>query len=804
MEGRHFGSYRIVARLGAGGMGEVYRAHDEKLQRDVAIKVLPAASVDDPLAAARLLREARAAGALNHPNICTVHEVGEHEGETFIAMELVDGVLLHRAVPDTIGLPVDRVVDYGLQIAEALSHAHERGVLHRDLKTANVLLMPSGRVKVLDFGLAKRIVVGPDAGADTTNASLTIGLQAGTPAYLSPEQLRGRPADARSDVWAFGVMLYELAAGQRPFEGDTLYELSAAILNAQPRPLPSRVPPDLRQFIEACLVKDPAQRIQTAEDTRRALQAIRDGRSPATIVPSVATARPRRAVTPTVAAALAILALVAAAAVALRDGEWRNWIGGSAPRFDSIAVLPLADSSGGGDHVHVSVGIHQALTSELAQLQGFSKVVSVASTRRYANSTVPPTDIARALGVKALVTGSIARVGDELQIAAQLVDGADGREVWGQSYRRKASDLIALQNDVVAAIAQAIELRLRPADRQRLAARATISPETYELYLRGMHAIRNADDGDAKSAGLDYFQQAIDRDPGDPHAYAGLASGFVALGHSPAAPPDAWIKGRAAAERAITLAPGLAEAHSTIGQVKMYYEWDWDGAERAFRRANDLNPNMAGNHYHYAWLLFLFGRLDEAIAEHERARDLDPLTPRNGAYLAPLYVAAGRRDDALAVAQKAIEGNPRSGLAWQMLGFVYSSLGRHDEAIEACRRAVEFAPPWTFTLAIAYALAGRVEEARAVLQTMLKRQPTSYGMWARSMAYLYLGDADGFFTSIAYEPHHGFAPWVRVEPTIERFKDDPRYGALFSRFKLPLPAESTGGKPPASRAPTSP
>ena len=777
-------------------MGEVYRAHDEKLQRDVAIKVLPASRAADPLAAGRLLREARAAAALNHPNICTVHEVGEHDGETFIAMELVEGLPLHRAVPDGIGLDADRVVDYGLQIAEALTHAHDRGVLHRDLKTANVLLTSSGRVKVLDFGLAKRIVLGPDALSESTSTSSTIGLQAGTPAYLAPEQLRGRPADARSDVWAFGVMLYELAAGQRPFEGDTLYELSAAILNAPPRPLPARVPLNLQHVIEGCLAKDPAQRIQSGEDVRRALQAIRDGASPARIVPPAIAARPRRVATPTVAAALAILALVAAATLALRGGDWRTWIGGS-PRFDSIAVLPLDDATGGGDQAHVSVGIHQALTTELAQLQGFRKVVSTASTRRFANSQAPPTEIARTLDVKALVTGSIVRLGDELQVAAQLIDGADGREVWGQSYRRKANDVVALQNDVVTAIAQAIELRLRPVDRERLSARAKISPETYELYLRGMHAIRNADDGDAKVAGLDYFQQAIDRDPGDAHAYAGLAGGYAVLGHSPAAPSDAWIRARAAAERAITLAPDLAEAHTAMGQVKMYYEWDWDGAERAFRRANELNPNLAASHYHYAWLLFLFERLDEAIAEHERARDLDPLTPRNGAYLAPIYAAAGRHDEALAVVQKAIEMNPRSGLAWAMLGFVYSSLGRHDEAIEACRRAVGFAPPLTFTLGISYALAGRMDEAHAVLQTMLKRTPTAYGIWARSMLYLYLGDADGFFTAIAHEPHHGFAPWVRVEPPIARFKDDPRYAALFTRFKLPLP---TAGSNSTARA----
>ena len=286
-------------------------------------------------------------------------------------------------------------------------------------------------------------------------------------------------------------------------------------------------------------------------------------------------------------------------------------------------------------------------------------------------------------------------------------------------------------------------MRLRPADRQRLAARATINPATYELYLRAMHEFASVQDGGDRQAGLKYLQAAIDSDPGDPHAYAGLAKGYVTLGHSPTAPEDAWIRARAAADRALTLAPDLADAHAAIAEVKMYYEWDWAGAEREFRRANELNPNLAQNHYHYAWYLMLHGRLDEAIVEHEQARDLDPMTPANTAWLGMRIRHRARRyDDAIAAAKKALEMNPRSGVAWQALGFTYSAMGRHDDAIAANGRAAEYAPPWTFTLGIAYAQAGRMDEARAVMQTMLKRPPTAYSMWARSMLYLYIGDAD--------------------------------------------------------------
>jgi len=787
MEGRHLGSYRIVSLLGVGGMGEVYRAFDERLQRDVAIKVLPASDAHDPAAAGRLIREARAAAALNHPNICTIHEVGQDDGRTFIAMELVEGAPLQSAVPPGTGLLPEQVFSYGTQVADALAHAHERGVLHRDLKTANIVITPAGRAKVLDFGLAKRVVVGADVPTATTHAVTITGTHAGTPAYMAPEQLRGGESDVRSDVWALGVVLYELAAGARPFAGQTLYELSSAILSEQPTPLPAHVPPTLQGIIERCLHKDPAARFQSADDVRVALDSARAG-MPVTAVASQRMIASRRVSLRAVAGAIAIaIVLTAAVALTLNVGGVRDRVWASRPLFDSVAVMPLENPSGDAEHAYLAGAIHERLTNDLARLGGFSKVIGPASTRRLRNSTATPTEIARTLGVRALVMGSVMRSGDRMTITAQLIDGTDGRTVWGQTYDRAATDVAALQNDVVSAIAQAVHLRLRPEDRERLASRAAISPETYELYLRGMHELNSADDGGTPAAGIAYLQKAVDRDPGDPYAYAALARGYVTIGHSPAATADSWILARAAAERAITLAPDLAEAHAAMGQVKLYYEWDWAGAERAFQQANELNPNMPAAHYHYAWQLFLLDRLNEAIAEHERARELDPLTPRNTAYLSVLYSAAGRYDDAITAAKQVLERNPRAGLAWEGLAYTYSSMGRHDEAIAAGQRAAEYAPPRTYSLAIAYAMAGRTDEARGVLETILKRPPTPYNMWARAMVYMYLGDRDEFFTSIAYEPHHGFVPWVRVEPAMIRLKDDPRYPQLFARLKLPLP-----------------
>jgi serine/threonine protein kinase len=783
MEGRHLGSYRIASLLGAGGMGEVYRAFDERLQRDVALKVLPAANAQDEAARARLLREARAAAALNHPHICTIHDVGEHDGQAFIAMELIDGEPLHRVIPAGTGLPFDRVLTYGLQVAGAMAHAHARGVLHRDLKTQNIIVTKEGRAKVLDFGLAKRLATAADTATKTLSMVTAVGTIAGTPAYMAPEQLRGEPADTRSDIWALGVVLHEMAAGERPFSGDTGFALSSAILTSPARPLPSRVPRELRAFIARCLEKDPADRFQSSDQALAALEGVQAGVVPATL-PRLRLSRR--------AASVAVAGLVLAAsavAVGLNVGGIRERLWSKPPLYDSIAVMPLEDQSGDPAHAYLTTGIQQGLTTELSELPGFTKVIGTGSTRRFRNSTATLTEIARSLDVRALVTGSVTRTADRVEVRAQLIDGADERQVWGQTYTRAANNIASLQKELAAAIAAAIALRLGPDERLRLAEQPTVNPETYELYLRGMHELASVQDGGERVAGLNYLQQAVDRDPGDAHAYAGLARGWVTLGHSPAAPEDAWNNARAAAERAITLAPHLADAHAAMAMVKMYHEWDWEGAEREFRRANQLNPNLAQNHYHYAWFLFLRDRLDEAIVEHERARDVDPMTPANTAWLSVIYTAARRYDDAIATAKKIIERNPRSGAAWQALSIAYSFMDRHDEAIDAAKRAAEFAPPMTFALGIGYARAGRLEEAREVLRTIESRPRRAYTMWARAMLHLYLGNADEFFTAIAFEPHHGWVPWVRNEPPILRFKDDPRYAELFARLKLPPPSE---------------
>jgi serine/threonine-protein kinase len=783
MLGRLLGSYRVLALLGSGGMGHVYRAYDERLQRAVAIKLLKPSDAPGE-GRSRLLREARAAAALNHPNICTVYDVGEVDGCAYIAMELVEGEPLHHAIPKGTGLPPERVVDYGRQIADALSHAHAQGVLHRDLKTLNIVVTPAGRAKVLDFGLAKRMAT--DA---TTTGLATVqtvsGALLGTPAYMAPEQLRGAPADVRSDVWALGVVLHEMAAGDRPFAGETPFAMSSAILHEAARPLPDTVPRGLQSVIARCLEKNPASRFQAATEVQAALEAVGVDAAMAAPVAPASRWLPGGAVLTRIAALLALLILAAVAVTNLE--ELRQWLTPRPPLFDSVAVLPLRNLSGSAEQEFLADGLQQAIITELAQLREFQKVTAAGSTRRVEQTTQTPAEIGRALGVRALVTGSVARTGDRIVVAAQLIDAATERQVWGATYDRDAGDIIALQNDVVSAIAGAIQLRLRPEDRERIAARSTIKPATYELYLRGMHLLaEDRGEGNVRGA-LKLLQQAVDNDPGDPYAYVGLARGYAVLGHGPAATEDAWNRARTAAERALTLAPDLVEAHAVIGDVKLYFDWDWAGAERAFQRVNELNPSLAINHYRYAWYLFLVDRLDEAIREHERARDLDPLTPLHTTWLADLYRAAKRYDEAIATAEASLDANPNAAQAWSVLSHVYSDMGRHEEAIAAAERAVELAPPQTFALGVAYARAGRLDDARRVRQVMDARPRTPYSMWARAMLYLHLGDADAFFDAIAFEPHHAFVPWVRTDAALDRFRSDPRYAALMARFKLPAP-----------------
>jgi TolB-like protein/predicted Ser/Thr protein kinase len=769
MPGGTLSGYRIERLLGRGGMGAVFLAHDTQLHRLVAIKVLDPLG-DDATMRERLLREARNAAALNHPNICTIHEVGE-DGSAFIAMEYVDGTPLSDRIASS-SVSITDAVRFGTQAADALAHAHEHGVVHRDFKAANLIVTTDGRVKIVDFGLARRHdALLSDA---TTQASLVPpGMAAGTPYAMAPEQVRGDTTDGRTDIWALGVLLYEMVSGRQPFSAPTTAELFSSILRDAPNPVPTTTPSDLSAIIVGCLEKDPAKRFQTASDVRSALERVR-------IVPNRARAK-------TIAAGAGVMVLLAAAVLTNLAGL-RQWFSGAgiAPRIDTVAVLPLENLTGHADQEYLAAGMHEGLITGLAQLPGIRRVTARRSFRLYDTSQQAVPQIAAKLGVRALVMGSVQRSGERLRVSAQLIDGQTEEHLWASQFERDARDIVALQNDVVAAIARVLDVELTREQEQRLAAGNPVDPKTYEAYLRGMFHLTNGIPGDVPK-GLAFLQQAIDADPGNPHVYAGLALGYATIGHGPSSDRDIWLRARAAAERAVTLNPSLAEAHAAMADVKMYFQWDYAGAERAFRRANELNPSLASNHYHWAWYHALFGRWDEAIAEHKRAQELDPLTALNTAWLGGLYAYMGRYAEALSEAKKSLELNPRAIPGWLVLGFAQAGLGNFKEAVTAHERTVELNREFRGVLALTYYLAGRREDALRIVRA-IEANPTSYDAYTLVQFYAHTGDLDAAFRWASHEPPHAFMPWVRVDPPAASMRRDPRFAALMQRFNLPNPS----------------
>jgi TolB-like protein/tetratricopeptide (TPR) repeat protein len=681
MPGTRLGHYRILERIGAGGMGEVYRAHDEQLDRDVAIKVLPAASAGDAVARARLLREARAAAALKHPSICTIHEVSDAGDQAYIAMELVEGAPLGDRLQGR-ALPVAETLRHGIQIADALAHAHSRHIVHRDLKSANIIVGPDGRLTVLDFGLARRMeghelsdvtTAGPGGAALTER-----GVVAGTLAYMAPEQLRGASADARSDIWALGVVLYEMAAGVRPFAGQSAFELSARILNDPPTALPSSVPVPLRAVIEKCLDKEPARRYQAASEVRAALEATQSGAAaPAIAVRYHLTRRPWLAAG--VAAALA----VAVAAGVYWDDIRTRWPGG-APRVDSLAVLPLVNLSGDAEQEYLADGITEVLSTDLARLGGLRRVTARSSVIRYKASDKPLADIARELGVDALLTGSVLRSGDRVSITAQLLDPSTGDQLWSNRYDRDFRDVLTVRNEIVSAIVAGIHAQLSPGERARLAAAQPVNPEVFEAILKGRFhwAKQTAEDFNIAER---YFQNALNLEPRSALALAGLGSVWMMRGDAGFQPPaEAVPKARAYFDRALALDDEQAEVHMRVGN-RAAIEWDWAGAERSYRRAIELNPNLADARFFYADLLLVLRRPQEWDREIQRALELDPLNDFNRSFYGWELNYVKRYDEAIAVFQQLLPTGPNKASNYLGLWGAYHRTGRYEQALAAAR-----------------------------------------------------------------------------------------------------------------------
>lgn len=786
MIGRTFSHYKILEKLGEGGMGQVWKARDLQLGRLVALKVLRPGAVEEGAARQRLLREARTASKLNHPHVCTIYEVGESSGQTYIAMELVEGRTLNAHLEGG-RLPAGQVLRLGIQLAEALDHAHKREVVHRDFKSANVVLTPEEKVKVLDFGLAKKFgrIAGEQSVTLTQDSLTGPGVVAGTLAYMAPEQLRGEGVDARSDIWALGVVLYEMAAGVRPFQGKTSFELTSSILHDSPPPLPERrggrMMVALRTVVDKCLEKEPARRYQTAGEVKAALETVERGvASRAWLVGKRALSRLRW---PAVAAALvAILALFAV----LDIGKVRSRLVSSlaGPKYRSLAVLPLANLTGDPEQQYFVDGITDTLINGVAQL-GVLRVISRTSTMRYKDTDKSLRDIATELNVDTILEGSAQRAGNNLRVALQLVDAEKDQPIWADNYDYSLSDVLRVQSEVVQGIASKINVSLTPELKTQFSTPRKVNPAVYEAYLRGMYYLTLYTDEDIQK-GLKILHEAVEIDPAEPLAYAGLAEGYVTIGHSPSPSPETFPRAKAAAERALALDPRMVEAVGALADIALYHDWDWVKAEEYFQRALKLNPNSAMTHYHYAWMLALFNRIDEAIAEHVRARELDPLRPVHTAWLGGLYNYAGRYDEALAEAKKALELRPKYGPSYYVMVWAYSHKGMHEEAIAAAKEGVQATSKYAgpVLLGIAYALAGRRQEALEFAERTDLSQA-----WFTAQIYAALGEKDKALDLLesCYRDRTSVLPWIRVHGgEYEPLFNEPRFRELVKRMNLPL------------------
>jgi eukaryotic-like serine/threonine-protein kinase len=776
------GKYKVIDEIGRGGMGVVYEAEDVKLKRSVALKFLPPHLAGSDELRERFLIEARAAAALSHPNICVIHEVGESEERPYIAMEYVEGETLRERVRKG-PLKPEEALDITAQVAAGLGEAHHKGIVHRDIKSANIMVTAKGQAKIMDFGLAKL-----QAGSSLTKSQTTLG----TVAYMSPEQARGKGVDSRTDIWSLGVVLYEMLSGKLPFQGEHDQSVIYAILHEEPESLKKARPdaaPEMEQIIGQALAKKPAGRYQTMEEFREDVEALAEGLKPL----RAKRLRVRRILGIRAAYVYSAPAILLALLFGLNVGGFRDRLLGRAAPAPAIrlAVLPFENRSGDPQQEYFSDGMTQEMIAQLGRLHPESlSVIARSSVLRYEKTNTPVVQVGRELNVGYVLEGSVRREGTRVRITAELIKVRDQTQLWADSYEHDLSGFQAVQSEVAQSIAKALALKLLPAEQTRLASVKAVNPAVYDAYLKGMFYVsQNNPEGFEK--GMRFLHQAVEIDPAEPLAYAGLAQGYITLGHGGSERADVYPRAKAAAEQALKLEPDMAEAVGALAEIALYYEWDWARAEELFRRALKLNPSLAATHYHYAWFLCLFDRLDEAIVEHKLARDFDPLDAGNTGFLGDLYNYAGRYDEAIVEAKKALELEPDFWPSYYILRRAYSEKKMHKEALDAARRLTELDPAIGKTqMIMAYVAAGQRDQALAIAPELDKSYPIST---LPAMAYLALGDKDTALQVLetACKVHQPTVPWLRVRGfAFDAMFGDPRLQDLVRRMNLP-PA---GGK----------
>jgi serine/threonine-protein kinase len=799
-----FSHYRIIRQLGKGGMGEVFLAEDTRLNRKVALKILPPQSGDDPTLSKRFVREGRAAAAITHPNVAQIFDVGDEGGIHFIAMEYVEG----RPLADLIRngpLDTPRLLDFATQIADGLDEAHSRGVVHRDIKPENIVVTARERLKILDFGLAKLSrtkQAGPDSATDYRTES---GIVMGTVNYMSPEQALGRNTDHRTDLFSTGVTLYALATGRRPFDGGSSTETIDRIVHAHPDAIARynySVPAELERIVRKCLEKDPERRYQSARDLLVDLRNLQRAEDPSAAV--VASNDQRTSVLPATtrrinsrrlavgSAALVVAALIAVLVMRRLDSGSSELAATAAREISAIAVLPLTNLSPQPGQEYIVDGLTELLTTELAKLPSL-KVIAPGSVEGYRDEkTRKLPEIARKLRVQGLVQGTVMESGERIRITAQLVDGPSETVLWADTFEGTRGGLFDLQSDVARAIATRIQGRLTPMLQERFKPPRAIAAAASQLYLKGRYEW-NKRSPDAMKQARDYYEQALQIDPNFALAYAGIADYYSVLPfYSSFAPHETFPKAKEAVVKALQLDPSLAEAHASLAYIKVYYERDWPGADVDFRRALELRPSHADLHHRYSRYLTTLGRHEDALSEIRRAQELDPLSQLLHANVAMIYYFARRYDEAIGALQRTLELDPKFPTAHWGLGLSYQQKGMMTESVQALEKARDLSPRSVNTLASlahAYAVAGSRAKARQILEELQRQAKGKYvSAFQFALIHVGLGENDEAMRWLeqANVERATLLTYVNRDPRFDPIRDDPRFRDLVQRIRLPL------------------